>query len=84
MKTSNFTISCDLATAILNDDRTGLTDDNERAIKAWYEKHNIGWINMVDEPEILSGTQCDITGLWGDCVDVIACESVRYDMTPCT
>ena len=83
MKTFNFTISCDLAVAIINDDRTGLTDDDERAIEAWYEKHNIGWINMVDDCEILHGTQCDITGLWSDCVDVIAYESVQYDMTPC-
>ena len=83
MKTFNFTISCDLASAIINDDFTGVTDDDKRAIEAWYEKHNIGWINMVDEPEVLHGTQCDITGLWSDCVDVIAYESVRYDMTPC-
>ena len=84
MEIFNFTISCDLAVAILNDDRTGLTDDDERALEAWYEKHNIGWAYMVDEPEILYGTQCDITGLLSDCVDVIAYESVQYDMTPCT
>lgn len=83
MKTFNFTISCDLAVAIINDDFTGVTDDDERAIEEWYKKQNIGWINMVDEPEVLHFTQCDITGLWSDCVDVIAYESVQYDMTPC-
>jgi hypothetical protein len=83
MKTFNFTISCDLATAIINDDPSGLSDDQISEIESWYEKHNIGWINIVDDCELLHGTQCDITGLWSDCVDVIAYESVQYDMTPC-
>jgi hypothetical protein len=84
MKTFNFTISCDIATAIIiNGSGDGIPEDDIRAIEAWYEKHNIGWINFAGEPEVLHGTQCDITGLWSDCVDVIAYESVRYDMTPC-
>ena len=69
-----FRISFNLAVAILNDDFTGVTDDDERAIEAWYEKHNINWVNMVNEPEMRYDTQCDITGLWDDCVDILACK----------
>jgi hypothetical protein len=83
MKTFNFTISCNLAAAIGNDDPSGLSDVQIREIEEWYEKHNIGWVTIPDDAELLEGTQCEITKLWGDCIDVIAHESVRYDMTPC-
>lgn len=69
MKTYDFTISYGLAVAMLNDDRTGLTDDDERAIEAWYEKHKIGWAIVPDDAEILEA-QCEITKLWGECVKV--------------
>lgn len=83
MKTFNFTISYNLAVAIINDDYSALSDDEIRALKSWFEKYGISWINYPVDAELLDGTQCDITKLWGDCVDVIAYESVRYDMTPC-
>ena len=83
MKTFNFTISHALAVAIVNDDPSGLSDTDINAIESWYEKYNIGWVTIPDDAELLEGTQCEITKLWGDCIDVIAYESVRYDMTPC-
>ena len=83
MKTFNFTISHDLAVAIVNDDPSGLSDTDIKAIESWYEKYNLGWVTIPEDAELLEGTQCDITKLWGDCIDVIANESVRYDMTPC-
>lgn len=83
MKTFNFTISHHLAVAIVNADLSGLIGTDINAIESWHEKYNIGWVTIPEDAELLEGTQCDITKLWGDCVDVIANESVRYDMTPC-
>ena len=66
-----FTIGYNLAVAIINDDYSGLTDDDERAIKAWYEKYNIGWVTIPNDAELLEATQCEITKLWDNCIVVL-------------
>ena len=71
MKTFNSTISRELAIAIFYDDFTGVTDDDERAIKAWYEKYNIGWVTIPNDAELLEATQCEITKLWDNCIVVL-------------
>jgi hypothetical protein len=58
------------AVAIINDDYTGLTDDDEMLLQAWIDSlpccHYITTAND-DEPEF--GT-CEVSRLLADCIDV--------------
>jgi len=70
-----FRIGYDFAVAIINDDYSALSDDNQQAIDTWFDKYNIGWITIAsdkEENQIIDSAQCEITKLWGECIDVYA------------
>ena len=80
MKSKEFTVSGNLATAIINDDYSGLDVNDELAIDKWLEDYGTEWIAISPsyEKALRNGeeptrfTQCDITGLGSDCIDIIA------------
>ena len=66
-----YTIERGYAVSIINDDRTGLTDQEDDQLDAWVERvHNNrpGYFTLDDsEPDF---QQDEITGLMADCVTV--------------
>lgn len=80
METKEFTIRYELAVAIINDDYSGLNVNDEIAIDKWFEKYNVDFITVAPsyEAALRNGeettrfTECEITDLFGDCIDVIA------------
>jgi hypothetical protein len=59
------TISQSLATAIFNDDYTGISASDNRAI----EKFLKGYIRLSHYDHV-NWTRCEITGAYADCIDV--------------
>ena len=80
MKSKEFTVSREIAVAIINDDCSGLDVNDELAIDKWLEDYGTEWIAISPsyEKALRNGeeptrfTQCDITGLGSDCIDIIA------------
>lgn len=80
MKTIEFTIDNHLAVAVINDDYSGLDVNDEIAIEKWCKKHNIYNITVApsydqalrNDEDPYRFARCDITGLYGDCIDIIA------------
>jgi len=79
MRSKEFTISREIAVAIINDDCSGLYTE-ELVIDKWLEEEGIEYITVSTsyEEAIRNGeeptrfTQCDVTGLGNDCIDIIA------------
>lgn len=65
MKTTQHCISQALATAIFNDDYSGLSASDERHIDKWLK----GYITLSDD-DFVYWEQCEITGAWSDCIVV--------------
>ena len=75
-----FRINRHLAAAIIYDDYSVLNDEDEQDINEWAEVYNIDYTTVaysydhefLDDEEPYRFAKCDITGLYGDCIDVIA------------
>ena len=75
-----FRINYNLAVAMMYDDYSGLNDADEQDINEWSDKYDIGCITVApncdhdffNDEEPYRFAKCDITGLYGDCIDVIA------------
>ena len=80
METKEFIIRFDLAVAIMNDDYSALNVNDEIAIDRWLERYNISYITVApsyeaalrNREDTTRFTECDITELFGDCIDIIA------------
>lgn len=70
-ESKEFTITREIAVAIINDDYSGLNENYEYYLDKWLKEYRIEWI-VVDGEGNERFTQCDITGLWADCIDIIA------------
>jgi len=60
------TISQALATAIFNDDYSGLSASDERYISQWLK----GYITLSREDDSVHWERCEITGAYADCIVV--------------
>jgi hypothetical protein len=60
------TISQALATAIFNDDYSGLSASDESYISQWLK----GYITLSREDASVYWQRCDITGAYADCIVV--------------
>lgn len=65
IRLSEHKISQALATAIFNDDYSGISASDNRHIEKWLR----GYIRLTHDEEIY-WTQCEITGSWSDCIAV--------------
>jgi hypothetical protein len=63
---SEHTISQSLATAIFNDDYSGICASDETAINNWLK----GYITLNHDDIAIHWKQCEITGQWSDCIIV--------------
>lgn len=65
---TNYTLPAHWASALINDDRTGLEDDDERELDSWLAWANPGHcVDVTGEPEFR--TQYDADGLPCDCLE---------------
>jgi len=72
-RSKEFTISRHIAVAIIYDDYSGLDIHDELDIERWFKDYSIDYIVVADKgDDPIRFTQCDITGLGNDCIDVIA------------
>ena len=71
MRSKEFTISREIAVALINDDYSGLYNE-ELAIDKWLEDEGVEYITVRNGEEPTKFTQCDVTGLGNDCIEIIA------------
>ena len=71
MKTETYELPAFWASALINDDWTGLEDEDESALKAWLEAFEPGYcIDVSDEPFFTK---------WHDAQEyVLACDGLVY------
>jgi len=65
IRLSEHKISQALATAIFNDDYSGISASDNRHIEKWLK----GYIHLTPDDQVY-WDKCDITGLWSDCIVV--------------
>lgn len=71
-----YAISEHYASALINNDYTGLDDDDETALKILtdnaYETHGLGFwdMNPAEQPEF---TRCEVTDLLANCFEFTYC-----------
>ena len=56
------------APAIINDDYTGLEDDEHAALDAWLDDNAMHSGHWTTEGESSDFARCEITGLMSDCI----------------
>lgn len=72
----NFEISEHFASALINGDYTGLSDDDDKALQVFkwnaYDTHGLGFwdMNPAEEPEF---TRCEVTDLLSNCFEFTYC-----------
>ena len=70
MRSKEFTISREIAVALINDDYSGLYE--ELAIDKWLEDEGVEYITERNCEEPARFTQCEVTKLCYDCIEIIA------------
>lgn len=66
----DYTIGSHFLSALINDDRSGLNDDDEKAFHAWLdeEARPFSHFDVLDNGGNFA--RCDVTGLHSDCINV--------------
>jgi len=68
-----YTISEHFAPAIINDDYTGLEDEEHALLDAWLDDNGMRASHWTVESESSDLARCEITGLLSDCATVRQC-----------
>ena len=71
MRSKEFAISREIAVALINDDYSGLYNE-ELAIDKWLEDEGVEYITVRNCEEPARFTQCEVTKLCYDCIEIIA------------
>ena len=60
MQFTTYTLPAHWASALVNDDRTGLTDEDEHELDSWIAAANPGWcVGVNEEPEFCAFHDAD-------------------------